>query len=116
MVLVQGDPGRVALVCVYPNVTASIGVQYWKISPDLSADADTPLAPARFHGLIVLIAQRMAHSWKADRGGAEAIQVEVERWVDRMRHALMPDEGQAWQIMTGFANVGDPITALVAEL
>lgn len=96
----KATPAGVPTVAAYP-VSSSIGVQYWKVTADLSAGADTPASPARFHGLIVLIAERMALASKGDRAGAEAVQVEVDRWVRRMRVALLPDDALAFQIITG---------------
>jgi hypothetical protein len=79
----------------------TIGVQYYKVSADLSSGTDTPAAPARWHGLIALIAKRMTHAEKGDRGTAESIQVEVDRWVQRMRWAELTDDAPTGMIMTG---------------
>lgn len=96
----KATPAGVPTVATYPVVSTTIGVQYWKVPVDLSASTDTPASPARFHGLIVLIAERMALASKGDKGSAEAVQVEVDRWVRRMRVALLPDDALAFQVVT----------------
>lgn len=45
------------VVAVYPVQTASLSVPYLKFSPALSADGDTPLIPARYHGIWVDLAE-----------------------------------------------------------
>lgn len=54
-------PGSSTSVSTFPVTTRTIQVFYYKASPDLSAGSDTPLAPARWHHLIVDMAVRNAH-------------------------------------------------------
>lgn len=58
-------PGSTTSISTYPVTTRTIQVAYYKSSPDLSAGADTPLAPTRWHHLIVDMAVRNAHSLKS---------------------------------------------------
>lgn len=76
-------------VATYPASTNTIGVQYWKVTPDLSAGTDTPLAPTRFHGLIVDLAVRRAYRDRDNHQAAEQLQVEIDRQVQTMIGALL---------------------------
>jgi len=82
-------PSGSPVVATYPTNSNTIGVQYWKISPTLSADADTPLAPSRFHSIYLLIAQRMAESERGNLNVAQGLQQEIDRMVARMVDALL---------------------------
>lgn len=97
----RATPGGVPTVATYPVTTATIGVQYYAVSADLSSGSDVPGVPARWHGLVALIAKRMAHAEKGDRLTAESIQVEVDRWVQRMRTSELADDAPAGVIFTG---------------
>lgn len=78
----DGDP----VVATYPT-SNEIGVQYWKVTLDLSG-TDTPAAPTRFHYLIVDMAARMAYRDADDADAAAAIQAEIDKSLLRMRFAL----------------------------
>lgn len=82
-------PAGTPEVATFP-VGDTIGVQYWKVTPDLTADSDTPLAPTRFHRTIVNIAVRMAYRDADDHAAAEQLQAEIERDLLGMRVALVP--------------------------
>lgn len=82
-------PLGVPTVATYPVSAVSIGVQYYMTAPDLSDAADAPLAPARYHGLIVDIAVRRAHRRKGDHAGADALQADISVGVAGMREALL---------------------------
>jgi hypothetical protein len=97
----RATPGGVPTIATYPVSTRTVGVQYYKVVPDMVAGSDEPGASARWHGLIALIAKRMAHAEKGDRGTAESIQVEVDRWVHRMRMAELTDDAAVGVIVTG---------------
>jgi hypothetical protein len=97
----RASPGGVPTVATFPVTTATIGVQYYSVSADFSSGSDVPDAPSRWHGLIALIAKRMAHAEKGDRATADSIQVEVDRWVQRMRVAELGDDAAAGMIVTG---------------
>jgi hypothetical protein len=57
-------PGSTTSISGFPVTTRTVRVVYWKTSPDLSAGADTPLAPTRWHHLLVDMAVRNAHVLK----------------------------------------------------
>lgn len=57
-----GDP----VVATYPSNSNTIGVQYWKVTPDLVDDSDEPASPDEAHYTIVDLAVRRA-SKDADR-------------------------------------------------
>lgn len=96
----RATPDGVPTIAVYPTTTRTIGVQYWRISAVLSGDSDLPVVPARFHRVIVLIAERLAHARKGDQATAAALQVEVDRQVQLMREST-GDDAQTEQIITG---------------
>lgn len=96
----RATPGGVPTVATFPEGSRTIGVQYWRVTPALSGDADVPAAPERFHSLIVLIAERMAYARK-DPAAAAGLQMEIDRQLVRMREALQSDDALAGQLMTG---------------
>jgi hypothetical protein len=51
--------------------TATVTVDYWKVGPDLSADADVPLMPDRFRMGIVHYAVASALKDRGDLQGAQ---------------------------------------------
>lgn len=91
------DPSGTPEVATYPT-GASIGVQYWKTTPDLSADSDTPLSPSRYHRIIVDIAARRAYLARDDFGAAQALQAQIDADLLRMVTAL--DVGPISQAIT----------------
>jgi hypothetical protein len=82
-------PAGVPTVATYPVSTVTIGVQYYRVPSDLSAGADEPVVPERYHGLIVDIAARKALRGKSDNDGANALQVEIDRELAGMREGLL---------------------------
>lgn len=58
-------PGSTTSLSGYPVTARSVKVTYYKSSPDLSAGADLPLAPSRWHHLIVDMAVRNAYGLKS---------------------------------------------------
>lgn len=82
------EPAGVLEVATYPTNSDTIGVQYWRVTPDLSAGTDIPLAPTRFHKTIVDIAVRLAYRDADNHQAAEALQAEIDRDVMRMRTTL----------------------------
>lgn len=87
-------PSGVPTVATYPGSTNTIGVQYWRVTEDLAADADEPAAPARFHKLIVDIAVRDAYRDTDNHPAAESLQVQIERDLARMRNSLLTGQVQ----------------------
>lgn len=95
------------VVATYPTSSDTIGVQHWRIAPTLSGDADTPLAPSRFHSIILLIAQRMAESERGNLNAAAGLQGEIDRQVARMERALLggqQNQGPQDYIRTAYAD------------
>lgn len=76
---------------VYPVATISLSVRFYKISTDLSAGADTPSMPARFHPAIVDLALAYAHRNRRDEAAAQDYQAEAARRVESMREQLLTE-------------------------
>lgn len=81
-----GDP----VVATWPTSTDTVGVQFFAVAPDLSGDADEPLAPSRFHLLIVDLAQQMAERERGNYEASQTLQSEVDRGVNEMMEDLLP--------------------------
>lgn len=76
-------------ISTFPVTTRTLKVQYWKVGTDLSGGSDTPLAPARWHHVIVAIADRLALEAKGDYASAQAVQATVDRELAKMRTDLL---------------------------
>jgi hypothetical protein len=87
-------PSGVPTVATYPESEDTISVQYWAVSEEMSADADLPAAPARFHKLIVDMAAREAYRDSDNHGAAEGLQVQIDRDLARMRNVMFTDQVQ----------------------
>ena len=87
----RADPVGVPTVATYPVTTHTIGVQFWRVPAALSADADTPAAPARFHmSVYMAVACRMA---AVETGGdPSGWQSEADRGLMAMMLSLLPDQ------------------------
>ena len=72
LVYYRADPAGIPEIATYPS-GASIGVQYWRISPELSADTDEPLSPERVHHLIVDLAVCRAYLDRDDFVAAQSL-------------------------------------------
>lgn len=92
-----GDP----VVNTYPDNGDTIGVQFWKVTADLSADADEPESPPRYHLLIVDMAQQQAERDRGNFQNAQAIQPEIDRQVNEMVEDLLPQQGPRYMRTTG---------------
>lgn len=72
-------------VATYPvSSTDTIGVQYWKVTPDLSASSDTPASPEEAHYTIVDLAVRRAYRDSDNHQEAEQIQSEIDRAIGQL--------------------------------
>lgn len=92
------------VINVYPiNTTITLGVRYLYVRSSLSAESDEPIAPSRFHNIIMDIAVRMAYNDSDNPGSAQGIQVEIDRKLGRMRGALLG--GQQAQGPSGYAHL-----------
>jgi hypothetical protein len=76
-----GWPSGVPVVGTYPTNTDTIGVQYWKVTADLTGSQE-PDSPDEAHYLIVDLAVRRASRDVGDHEGAEAIQSEIDRQIN----------------------------------
>lgn len=91
----KATPSGVPEIATYPTSTDTIGVQYWKVTPDLVDDSDTPDSPSRFHGLIVDMAVRRAYR-DSDNGAAAAdLNAQIDADLRKMVTALMFDSTDA---------------------
>lgn len=86
-------PGSTTSLSTYPVTTRTLQVAYYKSSPDLSAGGDTPLAPARWHHLIVDMAVRNAHVLKS-MDVPSGLQAAIERKTARMQTDLFYRQSQ----------------------
>lgn len=86
-------PAGVPEVATYPVSTATIGVQYWKVTADMSAASDTPASPARFHMLLVDIAERLASREVGRPENVTVTQSEIDRAIGLMATELLSDQG-----------------------
>lgn len=90
------NPSGTPEVATYPESSNTIGVQYWEVTPDLTG-TDTPLAPSRFHKIIVDMAARECYRDADNHQAAEALQVQIDRDLWRMREALLVGSTQGPQ-------------------
>jgi hypothetical protein len=100
------SPSGTPVVATYPTGSDTIGVQYWKVTADLSSAGDEPDSPSEAHYLIVDLAVRRAYRDKHQHQEAEAIQSEIDRQLaalldqyppgvgDHQGHIILP--GQDW--------------------
>lgn len=93
--LAQPDGGS-PKVATYPfGSSSTIGVQYWRVTPELAADDDTPLAETRFHGLIVDMAAEQAYRDVDNHDAADRLQARIKERQGDMRFALLVRQVQA---------------------
>jgi hypothetical protein len=82
-------------IATYPVSTATLTVDYWKVGPDLSADADVPLMPDRFRMGIVHYAVAAALTDRGDLQGAQLARQDGDRVVSQMMASLLVPSHQA---------------------
>lgn len=87
-------PDGVPTVATFPVGTDTIGVQYWRVTPELSG-ADEPAAPARFHSVIVDMAVVRAYLDSDNPESASALQSFVDRRVEELRFSALVGQVQA---------------------
>lgn len=83
-------PSGTPEVATYPSGSDTIGVQYWRITPDLSADSDTPASPAQAHYTIVDLAVRRASRDSGNDDVAAAIQPEIDNAISQLIEQYPP--------------------------
>lgn len=102
-----GTPSRFyvdnGVVRTYP-AGGTLSVRHFKIPPDIS-DSQQPLAPARFHDVIVDIAARNAYFDRDNPDAANALQAKIDRRVAQMVDSLLGGQQVqgpgATQLLTG---------------
>lgn len=82
-------------VATYPTNEDTIGVQYWKVTADLSSDSDDPASPAEAHSLIVDIAAARGWRDKDNHELASAIQADVGRQISALLDQYQPGVGDS---------------------
>jgi hypothetical protein len=82
-------PGSTTSISGFPVSTRTVRLVYWKVSPDLSAGGDTPLAPARWHQVDEDVAVRNAMRMKNDYADAAALQAVIDGKIAAMRTDLL---------------------------
>lgn len=90
-------------VYVAPTSTGTIGVNYYKVPPDLSSGTDVPLSPSQFHPLIVRMAQQLAYIDTDNTGAAAALQPWVDQGVQQMVAQLIDPQlvGPSQHVLIG---------------
>jgi hypothetical protein len=76
-------------VATYATNGNTIGVQYWRRTPDLVADGDTPLAPADYHQIIVNLAVQRAYLDSDNIGAAQGLDAWVQARMADMVQSLL---------------------------
>ena len=99
-------PGSTTSISGYPVSTRTVRLVYWKVSVDLVAGGDTPLAPSRWHQVIVDLADRNASRAKKNFGDAAAIQATIDGKLANMRTDLLyrQTSGPSALMPAGFDN------------
>jgi hypothetical protein len=87
-------------VATWPTNSDTIGVQFWKVTDNLSAAGDSPDTRFRYHMLIVDIAQQAC---ERDRGNIQAyqsFQPDIDRQINEMVEDLLPQQAPAYTRVT----------------
>jgi len=97
---VSGDP----IVATYPvSTTDIIGVQFWKITEELTG-TNTPEAPDRYHMLYVDLAVQMAYRDMDAHAMAEAMRPEINQQVLEMMDDLLQQQDPTFQRTTWYSS------------
>lgn len=96
----RATPAGIPEVATYPVSTGQIGVQYWRITPDLVNPGDEPAAPERYHGLIVDMAVRRAYQDNDDHANAGFLAQSIAQDVALMTRALLSQNEPVYQQIT----------------
>jgi hypothetical protein len=97
----RGTPGGIPEVSTVPVAMGSVGVQYWRVTPDLVDPEDTPEAPSRFHGLIVDIAVRRAYQDSDNHAAAAALATSISLDLNVMVASLLTQDQVTHQQILG---------------
>lgn len=84
-----GWPLGAPAVATFPTSGDTIGVQYWKVTADLTG-SQTPASPSDAHYLIVDLAVRRAYRDTDNHAAAESVQLEIDRQIDSLLFTYPP--------------------------
>jgi hypothetical protein len=76
-------PSGTPEVATFPSNTNTIGVQYWRVTPDLTT-GQSPASPSEAHYVIVDLAARQAYNDNDEFFSASMVQQEVDRKVQQL--------------------------------
>lgn len=96
-------PSGTPEVVTYPSNSNTIGVQYWRVTPDLTG-SQTPASPSECHYTIIDIAVRRAYRDNDDHQAAAALQPEIDNAINQFLVAYAPgtaDGPEAYVGVTG---------------
>lgn len=82
-------PSGTPEVVTYPTGSDTIGVQYWRVTPDLTG-TDTPASPAQAHYTIVDMAVRRAYRDSDAHDAAGALQPEIDNAISQLLQQYPP--------------------------
>lgn len=83
-------PSGTAAVATFPSNADTIGVQYWRVTPDLASASDEPAAPVEVHSLIVDLAVVRGYRAKDNHESARELRAEVEGQLDALLMQYQP--------------------------
>jgi hypothetical protein len=86
-------PSGSPVVATYPSNSDTIGVQYWKVTVDLSAAGDEPASPDDVHPLIVDLAVVRAYRAKDNHEAARELRAEVDLQIQHLLAQYPPGVG-----------------------
>jgi hypothetical protein len=95
------------VVATYPTSSHTIGVQYWKVTVDLAADGDVPLAPVQFHSLLVNMATQKALRANRIHREADAYEATIQQEIQAMLFALPPGTPDGPDAYVGFTGASE---------
>ena len=81
-------------ITTYPVTTATLTVDYWKVSTDLSADGDQPLMPDRFRKGPIHYAVSYLLKDRGDEAGSASARQDGDRIVSQMMGSLLVQSHQ----------------------
>lgn len=88
------NPDGIPAVVAVPESGDSIGVQYYRVTPDLVQSDDEPISPADYHGLIVDLAAVKAYRDNDEFDIAAEIAKQAREDIEAMREALFTQQIQ----------------------
>lgn len=100
----RASPSGVQTIATYPTSSDTIGVQYWKVTAEITGSQE-PESPDEAHELIVDLAQRRALRDLRDHEGAEAMQSEIDRQIDDLWTQYQPGIADETSVIVASTNV-----------